>query len=574
MTSAAGRAPAVDSPGAPHPPGAPALDPPGALDPPKPHLTRADLAWILGARVLVSALVIAFGFRAVSDDDFSRVVIAEQFALAPKLDPSGTSWLPFPFWLTGAVMGLFGSSLLVARIVAVVLGLVSSWLVAESALRMTGERRTGVIAGCACALVGWSAWLGVATVPELFTAALTLFAASTLATRSPGARWLGALALLGATLSRYEPWPVAAVFAAWNLARPSSEDAPTSERGRTGGAALRWMQSGAASLLAVAGPISWIAWNRLAHGDAFHFVARVTAYRRALGESASESMLARLVAYPGALVREMPEIVIPSLVVAVLAAMPSRRARVLPGLRACAAPLALAAVQVVALSLALVKDGAPTHHPERAVLFPALALVITCAATLPHVLRRAPTTALTPAELAPSEEPPRTPPRSRIAWLAIAGVLLARAAVMPAVARAQGPAAPGLGPHLVRLVTPREAFIDRSPEEDIGALAAREAPAGRPIFIAGVQDYAYFAIFAGSGRPDDFVLDREIDPRKPPTDNTPAALARRLRESGATHVIARIDGAGPTGVPALAPVARNSRYGVWPAASCAGVYNP
>jgi hypothetical protein len=33
----------------------------------------------------------------VSDDDYARVVIAQRLSLA--LDPSGTSWLPFPFWL-------------------------------------------------------------------------------------------------------------------------------------------------------------------------------------------------------------------------------------------------------------------------------------------------------------------------------------------------------------------------------------------------------------------------------------------------------------------------------------------
>ena len=37
--------------------------------------------------------------------------IAQQFAHAPRVDPSGTSWLPLPFWLSGASMMVLGSGL-------------------------------------------------------------------------------------------------------------------------------------------------------------------------------------------------------------------------------------------------------------------------------------------------------------------------------------------------------------------------------------------------------------------------------------------------------------------------------
>ena len=60
-------------------------------------------------------LVLALGFDHVSDDDYARVTIAQSFAHAPRLDPSGTSWLPFPFWALGSVMAVFGRSLEVAR---------------------------------------------------------------------------------------------------------------------------------------------------------------------------------------------------------------------------------------------------------------------------------------------------------------------------------------------------------------------------------------------------------------------------------------------------------------------------
>ncbi len=126
----------------------------------------------------------------------------------------------------------------------------------------------------------------------------------------------------------------------------------------------------------MAGPVAWVVWNRFAHGEALHFVARVTAYRRALGEGANEGVLARLGAYPVAFAREMPEVVVPFAIAVAMAVVPQWRAAILARLQRSAAPLGLAAVQVAALATALVKDGAPTHHPERAVLFPALAMAV------------------------------------------------------------------------------------------------------------------------------------------------------------------------------------------------------
>lgn len=531
-----------------------------------------DLAWIAAARLAVSTAVLLLGFRAVSDDDFSRVVIAQQLAASPRLDPSGTSWLPFPFWLNGAAMSLLGRSLLVARGVALLLGVASSALIALAAQRLftedsatqgAGRSRAPLLAGLLAALVGWSAWLGVATVPELFTASLTLFATASLApvrAGSPGhERILGGLALLVATLSRYEPWPVAVGFAIWSAiqAAPRREEpAPAASRGSS-----TPLAAGLASLLAIAGPALWIVWNRLAHGDALHFVARVTAYRRALGDASRESTLARLAAYPVALAREMPEVVLPALLLVLLALAPRRRAAegplraaVLASARACAAPLVLASVQIVALSTALVKDGAPTHHPERAVLFPALALVVFLAGVADAAL-------------------PRGALSRRARGLAAGGalLLLGRAAVLPALARRAGPDAPSLWAHLVRQITPREAFIERGPEVEIGALAAASAPPRARIYIERVADYGYFAIFAGSGRPEAFLLAEAPDPRVPKPAVPPVTLAagepeyrRYLHDLGVALVIA------PAGVPSAAPprwgappLHRTAEYALW-----------
>jgi hypothetical protein len=62
---------------------------------------RTDVAALCLLKAAIGAWLLARGFSHVSDDDYARTVIAEQFAHAPRLDPSGTSWLPLPFWVAG-----------------------------------------------------------------------------------------------------------------------------------------------------------------------------------------------------------------------------------------------------------------------------------------------------------------------------------------------------------------------------------------------------------------------------------------------------------------------------------------
>src|SRR5262249_22967087 len=162
----------------------------------EPVSTARDVALLGALKIAVGAAVLWLGFRAVSDDDFARVVIAEQWAHAPKLDPSGTSWLPLPFWLNGAAMLALGRSVDVARAAALALGVGSMAAVYVAARWVTGRRDAAVLGALLCAVLPWSARLGVATVPELPTAALTVLAMASIV--DPGdasvvrRRWIGA----------------------------------------------------------------------------------------------------------------------------------------------------------------------------------------------------------------------------------------------------------------------------------------------------------------------------------------------------------------------------------------------
>ncbi|XXX75101.1 glycosyltransferase family 39 protein [Sorangium sp. So ce134] len=495
-----------------------------------------DLALVALAKAAVSALALALGFRAVSDDDFARVVLAQAWAHAPRLDPTGTSWLPVPFWLNGALFRLFAPTLEVARAVAFALGLASAALIYVSARWITGDRRAALAGALVAGAFPWSACLGVATVPELPTAALTLLAVASLVTPPAGPAppagraLLGALALVLATLSRYEPWPVAAAFAAMALLAAA----------RLGQGRAAQTKLALAALVALAGPAAWIAWNRVAHGEALHFVARVASYRSALGPGGDGSLL-RLFAYPAAMVREEPELFLSPIALA-LVAWRARRgaaagaARPFPPLLRAARPYALpgavAAFQIAALSLALVRDGAPTHHPERATLLAMLLLALAVGDLLARAFRGA----------------------SAGARRALGGALVAVLCV-------------GLffRPHLRR-----EHFNPRADEVAIGRAAAELTPPSAPLLIE-VVDYGHLATLAALGRPEGAHPDRSIDPRDPPVRSSfddPASLARRAAGLGAAYLVGRVrppvlDLAGP-------PLAARGAWGLWAAPAAAG----
>jgi hypothetical protein len=318
-----------------------------------------EVAVVAALHALAFVVVRGLGFDHVSDDDFARVTIAQSFAHAPKLDPSGTSWLPFPFWALGSVMLAFGRSLSVARTASI--GFASAAAVLPYvALRMTGASRLAAMFALAFATLSpWSLWLGAATVPESFTASFTASAAIALGSlrgpRLPLAARIGfALALVAACLSRYEPWPVAAVLAVVLAVRGARE--PRGGR-----------QDLALAALVAAGPLLWMAWNGHAHGDALHFFQRVARFKRALGE-APVSTFDALLLYPRLFVARRPDIVL-----ALPRALAFTGSHVFVRSRAevraaWLVPLACAAAEIAFLAYGNARDGAPAHHAERALL--------------------------------------------------------------------------------------------------------------------------------------------------------------------------------------------------------------
>jgi hypothetical protein len=409
-----------------------------------------DLVWLALLRLGVSAALGMYGIVALSDDDYARVTIAQKFAASPRLDPSGTSWLPFPFWVMGAAMKLLDSSLDVARLATAAQAVAATWLLFAAGRRWGFSERRALVFAVLATLTPAVALLGSMTVPEFPTAALALFAlvmvtAPRRAANVDRAPLVVGAAIFAAALSRYEAWPIAAALAVIVWKRQHG-DKP-------------WKRAAWAAL-PLLGPAAWLIHNRIAHGDAFAFVRRVSSYRAALGPGQSSGPLT----YLTGLVGGSPAVMLAlSLLVLAFLRAPDRAASVanLARFRTWAASAALLLVFLVAGAIA---GGAPTHHPERALLLVWLLATFAVVDLVTHV-------------------------RPQL-WLAI-------------------PVA------LILVLDYRSVLADRGVRREMEERAGRQlyalVPRGQRVFAA-TTDYGYFAIMAAFGRPYDVVVDSH-DPR-------------------------------------------------------------
>jgi hypothetical protein len=433
-----------------------------------------DAALVALSRALVTLACWWSGFRAVSDDDYSRVVIAARFAHHPSPDPSGTSWLPLPFWLYGAPMALFGDTLTTARVVALLLGSTAAVLVWVAARWLGLSERAALAGALGAVLLPYGAWLSAATVPEAPSAALLLLGAASLARKEARLRALGGLALGAACFCRYESWAAALVFAlvtAFDAAR---------ERRRE----LWWPVAFALAPIAL-----WLLHGLVRHADAFFFVARVRQYRSALGGGHDDS-LAAVLATPAALVRFEPELC----AIAIAALALTFRIGSSPFARDAWRPVAALGGLVSFLMLADATGGGATHHPERSLLpvFWFLALV----------------SAGLVARLA----------GSKVGWqlpiLAVPLAILGNRWVRPDV---------------------RSTFVDRAEEEQLGAVLRRLD--ARAVAI-DTDDFGFFAVQAALGDGRSWTLaDRDPRKPDPPPAASPEQLAERLRSRHARWLV-------------------------------------
>ncbi len=426
-------------------------------------------------RALITTLCLWSGFRAISDDDYSRVVIAQHFAAAPSLDPSGTSWLPLPFWLYGAPMWLLGDSLLTARAVAGLLGVGSAVLVWLSGRVLGLSERAALLGALAAALLPYGAWLSAATVPEAPSAALLLFGVVSLAQPETRLRAWGGAALGAACFCRYEAWAPALAFGLICGVQALRQRRPE-----------LWL----AALLALLPMGLWVLHGFVRHGSALFFVTRVSQYRAALGHEAG-SWAHALLSTPWSIVRFEPEL-LAVVAVALGLSLWKRQSPFASGaLGPAVALLALLAFLIVASAT----GGTATHHPERSLL-PIFWFLALLAAGLLTKLAQEPAQAWRLPVLALP--------------LALAGNLLLR-------------------PEL------RSSFVDRREEEQVGGLL--RGLSARNIALDS-DDFGFFAIQAALGHGKSWPLS-DLDPRRraQPRPSSAAELAVRLRQLDAEWLV-------------------------------------
>lgn len=434
-----------------------------------------------------------WGFQGISDDDFSRAATAQTFSVAPSLDPAGSSWLPLPFWLNGAVMALFGPSWAVARGLAVVLGIVSVWLVWLAANWLVQDRRSALVAAAIVAVLPWSLRLGVSPVPELPTAALSLLALASLAeggsalppgvsSSAPRRRLWGAAALLVGSLCRYEPWFLSAGFVAV-----------------TAFESVRARKVTAANVVACGivclAPLAWMAWNQHVYGDPLRFLHLVTSYKDAIDHGAT---LQRATAYLYAALRAEPEL----LALAGVLALRAPRAQLSALAARFAKPALVGLFLFLTLTASNLKGGAPTHHDERAVLVIILGLGVWVGALLVATHEGRPGGLGRPFHVA-----------------AFGTVLFA------------------VGFALRSWVLYREAYAQRETELAIGAEVKRRVPPNDKVLVE-VLDYGFYAVEVGAERPWSFVESRQVSLDGRVEYVAFDELAAQASKAAATHIIA------------------------------------
>jgi hypothetical protein len=465
-----------------------------------PRVREAMLLCVV--RGLTSFLAYASGFRALSDDDYARIVIAQRFAQAPSFDPSHSSWLPAPFWLYGAALRAIGTDLAVARGTAIALSITATLLVYIAA-RMLGACRPGALVGAALSsILPYSALLGIAAVPEVPCAALVLFGAATLARKDATLRALGGLALSAACLSRYEAWPVAAVFAGLCLC---------------GAWRQRRLLVGAA--LALFGPALWLLVGHVEHGAALFFVTRVASYRKALGPAASGPLASRLLEYPRLLLCAEPELWALALVLAIAAWRSADRAKLTAYRRPSLALLALLAFMMVGS----MRGEVPTHHAARVLLPIWFFACVLCGHGLAHLVSRA-------------------SGQRRVALLSFAAV------------------ATLVGLFFKSTLLPIEGFAERSTELDAGSEAKRRHLERLAI---DTPDYGYLAVQAAFGSPTRGSTLDDHDPRHPrPPDPflNEVALASALGQQNARFLVTTLGHAALAKGSGCAELWRNTRF--------------
>jgi len=231
------------------------------------YLFPAAIALLVAARLLLQFIIYRAGFRALTGDDFGRVIAAAQWALHPEGIWQGP-WLPFYTYGLGALLRVDWDLYYLPRALALVFGSASLIIVGFLTARLFGRRITGVLAAALLGVNPAHLWLSQVPLTEIFFFALLAGAALAVVTWAHAGRnlWLAGATLLLTLASgvRVEGWLFAATLGAALVVTV----VPSLRRGDWRGA---WPRLAAAVALAVV-PLTWLASNWAVTHDPLYFI--------------------------------------------------------------------------------------------------------------------------------------------------------------------------------------------------------------------------------------------------------------------------------------------------------------
>jgi len=275
--------------------------------------------WLLSdnAWVLMSLFVAAFGIRLVflriapnnTTDAWSRFHNAVLWLQNPRSLPPATSssaWLPFHFWLLGAVLWLTKSEMAL-RIFTALLGSVTVLFYFEIVKRAF-DRQVALVSSLMLAVFGFHIAFSVTTgseVPTIFFMAGGTYAWLRCFSQ-PSWSWalFSAVTFSLACLCRFEPWLCAPVLGLLLLDSNEKRSALLKDR------RLLWRAAGF-GLLASAGAIAWMIFSFMKWGDPLELPHRTMALNLQFRPGIlRHSVLFRLLTVPVSLLASMTPVVV------------------------------------------------------------------------------------------------------------------------------------------------------------------------------------------------------------------------------------------------------------------------
>lgn len=253
-------------------------------------------------RVILGVLFWDPVYSALTWDDFTRVLIAQHWALDPFVSPD-LVWLPSQTWVLGSLFMISGevfstNPMALAAILNTTLVAATAVLTGLAAFRLAQSKSGGLLVFLVVLHSPWGFYTSLAGLAEpiyYLAIAVTMWAVVELMVAArPGFLWVGAAGVMLAAATRYEGWWLAVVWASFLFFKEFWPRLSVASTGR-----LRTLTAAGLPFLV---PAAWMAYNWVVAGSPLRF-AQLSAEYFSGGLGGPPTVLGRLLYYPISLVR-------------------------------------------------------------------------------------------------------------------------------------------------------------------------------------------------------------------------------------------------------------------------------